>query len=93
MMRGSFYLEKNAVAAMLNSKKSGSAEEIVTEQIEDADFVSLKSLASAVKDGGGAFESSLLSRIAELAALNEEVLSTKSNVVVDRYVPSNHVCK
>ena len=68
MLRGAFYLEKNAVAAML---KSGSAaEEVVTERIEDADFVSLKSLESAVKkDGGSAFESALLSRIAELDAL------------------------
>ena len=68
MSGGAFYLEKAAVLAMLNGKRiNGTTTDIFTERIGDVEFVSLKSLESAVKKDGApckdiAFNASLLSR-------------------------------
>ena len=68
MSGGSFYLEKATVLAMLNSKKnSGAGKEIARERIGNVEFVSLKSLESAVRYSAKtyedvAFKPSLLSR-------------------------------
>ena len=68
MSGGAFYLEKATVLAMLNSKKnSGAGKEIARERIGNVEFVSLKSLESAVRYSAKtyedvAFKPSLLSR-------------------------------
>ena len=89
MSGGAFFLEKAAVMSVLKGKSVNG--DIATERIGDVEFVSLKSFESAVKESGCdvAFKGSLLSRIVELDALNEEVLSTNSNVVVEKHSDEN----
>ena len=88
MSGGAFFLEKAAVFTMLKGKRVGA---IATERIGDCEFVSLKSLETVLKESEieAFFKTSLLTRIVELDALNEEVNSTNSNVVVEKHSDEN----